>query len=29
MGVLYEKETEKSYKQTAAIGWFVDVEKED
>ena len=26
MGVLYEKETEKSYKQTAAIGWFVDVE---
>lgn len=29
MGVLYEKETEKSYKQTAAIGWFIDVEKED
>lgn len=29
MGVLYEKETEKSYKQTASIGWFVDVEKED
>ena len=29
MGVFYERETEKSYKQTAAIGWFVDVEKED
>lgn len=26
MGVFYERETEKSYKQTAAIGWFVDVE---
>ena len=29
MGVLYEKETEKSYEQTAAIGWFVEVEEEN
>ena len=29
MGVFYEKETEKTYKQKAANGWFVDVEGED
>ena len=29
MGVFYEKETEKTYEQKAANGWFVDVEEED